>query len=171
MQVQHRLIHIMPLSLELLQCVLAKLSMQYRSPIILKSNHRSIPHSPRIAHASTHLDVTIALLESLSAKVAWRKDIDRPSVIPARTTNSLLQWTTNQKVHMVSMEGRGRRLTLYESPTQEPLCDEIGSHQNELCCLGHPRHFLAAWPHSSTTHTHENSSNQVYRGPHPKVTR
>ena len=48
-------VHTMPLSPELLQCVLAKLSTQYRSPIDLKSNHRSIPCSARIAHTSTHL--------------------------------------------------------------------------------------------------------------------
>ena len=103
--------HTMPLSLELLQCVLAKPSMQYRGPINLKSNHRSIPHSARIAHASTHLGVTIALPESLSAEVVQRKDIGKPSVIPARKTNPLLQWTANQKVCLVSMERRGRKLT------------------------------------------------------------
>ena len=51
-------LHSMPSSLALLQCA-----------IDLKSNHRSIPHSARIAHASTHLGMTIALPESLSAKV------------------------------------------------------------------------------------------------------
>ena len=50
--------------------------------------------------------VTMALLKSLSAKVVWRKDIVKLSVIPATTTNPLLQWTTNQKVHMVNVEGR-----------------------------------------------------------------
>ena len=87
-------VHTMPLSLELLQCVLAKTSMQYRSLIDLGSSHRSTHHSARIAHAITHLDVTIALLKSLSAKVVQRKDIGRPSIIPVRTTNPLLQWTT-----------------------------------------------------------------------------
>ena len=62
-------IHTVPFSLELPQCVLAKPSMQYRNPVNLKSNHRSISHSARIAHTSTHLDVTIALLESLSVRV------------------------------------------------------------------------------------------------------
>ena len=55
-------IHAMLFSQELLQCVLAKPSMQYRSPINLKSNHRRIPHSARIAHTSTHLGMTITLL-------------------------------------------------------------------------------------------------------------
>ena len=59
----------MPLSLVLLQCVLAKPSMHYRSPVNCKSNNRNIPHSARISHASTHLYLTIALLKSLSAKV------------------------------------------------------------------------------------------------------
>ena len=58
-----------PLSVELLQCVLAKPSMQYRSPIDLESNHRNMPHSARTAHASTHLVVTIVLPKSLSATV------------------------------------------------------------------------------------------------------
>ena len=62
-------VHTTPLSLELLQCVLVKSSMQYRSSIDLESNHRSIPHSARIAHASNHLDMTIAVLKSLSAKL------------------------------------------------------------------------------------------------------
>ena len=62
-------IHTIPLSLELLQCVLTKPSVPYRSPINLKSNHRSIPHSAGIAHASTYLDVTIALPKSLPAKL------------------------------------------------------------------------------------------------------
>ena len=63
----------------------------------IKSNHRSIPHSTRIAQASTYLGMTIALPESLSAKVVWRKDIGKPSVIPARETNPLLQWTAIKK--------------------------------------------------------------------------
>ena len=62
-------IHTIPLSLELLQCVLAKPSMQYRSPINLESKHTGIPHCVRIAHASTHLGMTIVLPESLSAEV------------------------------------------------------------------------------------------------------
>ena len=36
----------------------------------------------------------------------------KPSVIPARTAYPLLQWTTKQKVHLSSMEGRGKRLSL-----------------------------------------------------------
>ena len=64
-------------------------AMQSRSPINLRSN----PHSGRIAHASsTHLDVTTALLKSLSAKVVQRKDIGRPGVTPARMANPLFQW-------------------------------------------------------------------------------
>ena len=101
----------MPFSLELLQCVLEKPSMQYRSPIDLKSNHRSISHSAGISHTNIHLGVTFALPEHLSAKVVWRKDIGKTSVVPARKTNLLLQWTANQKVCLVSMERRGRRLT------------------------------------------------------------
>ena len=66
---------------------------------------------PELHNASTHLDMTISLPKSLSAKVVWRKDIGKPSVIPARKSNLLLQWTSNQKVHLVSMERRGRRLT------------------------------------------------------------
>ena len=68
-------VHTMPLSLELLQCVLAKPSMQYRSPINLESSHSSVPHSARIAHASTHLGMTIVPPKSLSAEVVQRKDI------------------------------------------------------------------------------------------------
>ena len=64
-----------------------------------------------ITHASTHLGRTIALSKSLSAKVVWRKDIGKQSVIPARKTKPMLQWTTNQKVCLVSMERRGRRMT------------------------------------------------------------
>ena len=71
----------------------AEPSMQYRSPIDLKSNHRNIPHSAGIAHASTQLHMSIALLKSLSAEVVWRKDISKPIVIPPRRTNLLLQWT------------------------------------------------------------------------------
>ena len=104
-------IHAMPLSLELLQCVLAKPSMQYRSPIDPKSNHRSIPHSARIACASSHLGMAIALPESLSAEVVQRKDIGKPHIIPARKTNLLLQWTANQKVCLVCIERRGSKLT------------------------------------------------------------
>ena len=58
-------IHTMPLSQELLQCVLAKPSMQSRSLINLRSSCRSIPHSARIVHTSTHLGVTIAQLACL----------------------------------------------------------------------------------------------------------
>ena len=105
----------MPLSLELLQYVLAKPSMQHRSPINLKRNHRSIPYSARIAHSSTHLGMSIALPKSLSAKVVWRKDIGKPSFIPARLTSPLVQWTANQTVCLVSLERRGRRLTSKES--------------------------------------------------------
>ena len=105
-------IHTMPLSLELLQCVLAKPSMQSRSPINLRSNYSCNPHSARISHANTHLDMTIALLESLSAKVVWKEDIGRSRVPLARTANPLFQWTTNQKVHMFDVEGRSGRLTL-----------------------------------------------------------
>ena len=79
-------------AMELLQCVLAKPSMQYRSPINLESNHRSTPHSARIAHSSTYLGMTIALPESLSAEVAQRKDTGKPNVISVRKTNPLLQW-------------------------------------------------------------------------------
>ena len=61
----------MPLSLELLQCVLTKPSLQSGSPVNLRSN----PHSARIVHASTHLDVTIALLESLSARVVKKRTL------------------------------------------------------------------------------------------------
>ena len=85
--------------------------MQYRSPIDLKSNHGSIPHSARIAHTSTHLGMTIASPESLSAEVVQRKDIGKPSVIPARKTNPLFQWRANQKVQLVSMQRKGRKLT------------------------------------------------------------
>ena len=73
-------IHTMLLSLEPLQCMLAKLSMQYRSPIDHESSHRSIPHSARIAYTSTDLGMTTALPKSLSAKVVWRKDIGKPSI-------------------------------------------------------------------------------------------
>ena len=118
-------IHTMPLSLELLQCVLAKPLMQYRSPINLKSNHRSIPHSARIAHASTHLGMTIAPPKSLSAEVVQRKDIGKPSVIPARKNNPLLQWTANQNVCLVSMERRGKKADLMGVHTEEPPCDGI----------------------------------------------
>ena len=52
-----------------------------------------------------------------------------------------------------------------------PIIWQIGSQQNELCCQGHARHFLAAWPHFSTTNTQQDSSNQVYRGPYQKVPR
>ena len=127
-------IHTIPLSLELLQCVLPKPSMQYRSPVYLESSHRSIPHSTRITHASTHLDVTIALLKSPSAKVVWRKDIGRPSVIPERTTNLLL----NQLKGKHGQCGRkGKKADLVGVHTEEPPCDEIfladvhASHTNE----------------------------------------
>ena len=106
-------LHTMPLSLELLQCVLAKPSMLSRHAINLRSNHRSNPHSARNVHTSTHLDVTIALIESLSVRVAPKRAIDRPSVALARTANPLLQWITNWKVQMVGVEGRGRRLTVW----------------------------------------------------------
>ena len=43
-----------------------------------------------------------------------------------------------------------------------PSCERLKSSRS------HPRHFLAAWFHSSTTSTQENRSNQVYRGPHQK---
>ena len=89
-----------------------KSSMWCRSPVNLSGNHRSIHHSARIAHASTNLDVTIALLNESVCKGVGKKDIVRQSVIPARTTNPLLQWTTNGKVCMVSMEEKGTRLTL-----------------------------------------------------------
>ena len=62
-------IQTMPLSLEPLQCVLAKPSMQSRRPMNLRSNS----HHAKIAHASTHLNVTVALLENLSAKVFQKR--------------------------------------------------------------------------------------------------
>ena len=99
----------MPLSLELLQCVLAKPSMEYRSPINLKSNCRNIPHSARIAHASTLLDMTIALLESMSTRLFEERTLASQVSFQQETP---LQWTSNQKVCMVNVEGRGRRLTL-----------------------------------------------------------
>ena len=48
----------------------------------------------------------------VTAKVVWRKDIGKPSVTSAIKTNPLLQWTPNQKICLVSMEGMGRRLTV-----------------------------------------------------------
>ena len=93
-------VHTMPLSLELLQCVLAKPSMQYRSPINLESSHSSIPHSARIAHASIHLGMTIDLQESLSAEVIQRKDIGKPSVILASSKK-------NQSTAPVDSQSKG----------------------------------------------------------------
>ena len=59
--------------------------------------------------------VIIALPKSLSAKFVWRKHIGKPSVIPGRKTNPLLQWTANQKLCLASMERKGRGLTSLES--------------------------------------------------------
>ena len=110
-------IHTMPLSLELLQCVLAKASIQCRSPINLKSTHRRIPHSAKIADASTHLDVTIALLKilSASARVVWRKDIGKPTTP-----------VDNQSKGTHGQHGRkGKKADLVGVHTEEPPCDEI----------------------------------------------
>ena len=63
----------MLLTLEPLQCVPAITSMQSRSAINLGSTNRSNPHSARIVHASTHLDITIALLETLCLQRLFQK--------------------------------------------------------------------------------------------------
>ena len=118
-------IHTMPLSLELLQCVLAKPSMFYRSVINLKSSHRSIPHRARNAHATTHLDVTTALLKSLPAKVVWRKDIGKPSVIPARKKQYTDPIGQPIKRYAWSAWKEGEEGWPHRSQTKEPPCNEI----------------------------------------------
>ena len=57
----------------------------------------------------------IALLEKLFAKVLPKKATGRPSATPARTGNLPLMSITNQRVWVVNVEGRGRRMTIYES--------------------------------------------------------
>ena len=104
--------HTMLLSLELLQCVLAKPSMQYRSPTDLESNHRSIPYSARIAHISNppgcdNCPAQESVCRGCSKKGHWQSKCHSSK----KKINSLLQWTANQKVCLVGMQRRGRKLT------------------------------------------------------------
>ena len=68
-------VHTLPLSLELLQCVLANHQCSPEVLSTLEATAEVTPHSVRIAHASSHLDVTIALLKSLSVKVGQKRTL------------------------------------------------------------------------------------------------
>ena len=292
-------IHTMPLSVELLQCVLAKPSMQYRSPINLKSNLRSIPHSAQNCthqhplghdkcpaqesvyrgclkkghwqakyHSSKKNQSTTALHSQSKGTPGWQAkegkkadligvhteesrcdeifldNVCAPHTNEAYTTVCLLASASSKRMasfqvkvdtgasgnvlplhlfrhlypdgidktgHPNGLNVSNTRLTAYNgtliplfgslhgpiiwqpgyprcttppdklqlvcgrhpwsSHTGVPIMWEIGSCQSELCCEGHPRHFPPAWSHSSTSNTHEDSSNQVYRGPHQEVAR
>ena len=87
--------------------------MQSRSPINLGSRHRSNLYSARIVHASTCLDMTIALLK----------------VVPKIANGRPSQFTTsvdNQLKGMCGQYGRkGKKAAHVGVNTEEPPCDEI----------------------------------------------
>ena len=118
-------IHTMLLSLELQQCALAKPSIQYRSPTDPNSNHRSIPHSARIAHADTHLDMTVALLQVSVCKGGLKKGHWQAKCSSSKNSQSTAL-VDNQSKGTHGWHGRkGKNSDLVGVHTEEPRCDEF----------------------------------------------
>ena len=80
---------------------------------------------------------------SLSAKVAWRKDIGKPSVIPARKIQSTTPVDSQSKGTSGQYGKKGKKADLIGVYTGEPPCDEIflddvhAPHTNEAYTTVH----------------------------------
>ena len=118
-------IHTMPLSMELLQCVLAKLSLQYRSLVYLKKQPQKHPswcqndtcqHPPGCDNCPAQGSVCKGCLKKghWQAKCCSSKNSQSTALVD------------NQSKGMLGWHGRkGKKANLVGVHTVEPPCDEF----------------------------------------------
>ena len=135
-----------------------KPSMQYRSPINLESNHRSIPHSARIVHTSTHLGMDNCPAQESVCKGCLKKGHWQAKSHSSKKYQSTAPVDIQSKGMPGQHRKKGKKVDLIGVHTKEPPHDEIfldDVHAPHI--MRHIQLFtylllLAAreWPHSES---------------------